>query len=179
MKKLNLGCGTDIRYGFINLDIAPINGVDVVHNIEGNPLPFENDTFDEVLCQDILEHLEYIPVLKEIHRILKKGGKLKIRVPHFSSSNNYRDPTHKKMFSIKTFDFFVENSGFGRNYYFDFSFSKIISRRIDFTGGIKYFLYNWLIQITFGNKAKLQNIYELTLFSRIFPATNIIVELVK
>ncbi len=179
MKKLNLGCGTDIRDGYINLDIAPLNGVDIVHNIESGPLPFADETFEEVLCLDILEHLEYVPVLKEIHRILKKNGKVIIRVPHFSSNNNYIDPTHKKMFSINTFNFFVRDSMFSRNYYFDFSFTRIVSSQITFHREHKYLFYNSLIQKIFGKRHSIQNFYELTMFSRIFPAYNIIVELEK
>ncbi|HCD53350.1 MAG TPA: hypothetical protein DEQ34_12945, partial [Balneolaceae bacterium] len=96
--KLNLGCGNDIREGWVNLDIAPLPGVDVVHNLEELPLPFEDEEFDHIRAQDILEHLEYIPLLKEIHRILKPGGTISIRVPHFTSRYNFNDPTHKKMF---------------------------------------------------------------------------------
>ncbi len=32
MKKLNLGCGKDIRKGYINLDLKKLPGVDIVHN---------------------------------------------------------------------------------------------------------------------------------------------------
>ena len=31
MKKLNLGAGTDIRKGYVNLDIVKLKGIDVVH----------------------------------------------------------------------------------------------------------------------------------------------------
>ena len=86
MKKLNLGSGKDIKQGWVNLDSAKLPGVDVVHDIEKLPLPFKDSEFDEILCQDVLEHIEYIPILKDIHRILKMGGKLKIRVPHFTNT---------------------------------------------------------------------------------------------
>lgn len=107
-KKLNLGCGRDIRRGWVNLDKAKLPGIDIVHDVESLPLPFGDEEFDFVLCRDIFEHVEYIPVLRDIHRILKKGGVVKIRVPHFTSRRNFHDPTHKKQFSIKTFDFFSE-----------------------------------------------------------------------
>jgi|SRR6218665_529806 len=175
MKKLNLGCGHDIRTGFVNLDSAALPGIDVVHNIENLPLPFEEETFDFVLCQDVLEHTEYIPVLKDIYRILKKGGVVEIRVPHFTSVNNFRDPTHKKMFSVFLFEMFVKDTRHNRNYYFDFHFDKVSSRVITFR---ENFLY-WPIKKLANMNDKMKNIYEYSFLSRLFPADNIIVSLVK
>jgi len=43
-KKLNLGCGTDIREGYINLDKKSIDGVDIVHDIEGTLANLSNFT---------------------------------------------------------------------------------------------------------------------------------------
>src|SRR4051812_1511318 len=73
LKKLNIGCGTDTKEGWVNLDAAGLPGVDVVHDIEKLPLPFADDSFDEILAQDVLEHVEYVPVLQDLRRILKKG----------------------------------------------------------------------------------------------------------
>ncbi len=176
IKRLNLGCGRDIRSGWINLDSVKLWGVDVVHNIEKLPLPFKDKEFDEILCQDIFEHLEYIPVLQDLHRILKPNGKIKIRVPHFTSRNNFIDPTHKKMFSIKTFEFFINNLNV-RNYYFDFHFNKMIYSRIKFQKG--FLLFNHIIEPIVNLSPKLQNLYESTILSRIFPAENILVVLQK
>jgi predicted SAM-dependent methyltransferase len=67
LKKLNLGSGADIRTGWVNLDIGNIPGVDIIHDIEKLPLPFDDDRFEEILCNDILEHINYIPVLKDVH----------------------------------------------------------------------------------------------------------------
>ncbi len=176
--KLNLGCGTDIRPGWVNMDIANLAGVDIVHNIETLPLPFADCHFDEILCQDILEHIEYIPVLKDLHRILKPGGILTIRVPHFTSRNNYIDPTHKKMFSNRTFNFFVSDSYLGRNYYFDFSYSSTISLKLTFLKRPKYF-YNYLIEPFINMREGNQDLYEDTFLSRLFPALNVEVVLRK
>ena len=109
-KKLNLGSGSDTKDGWVNLNIVALPGIDVVHDIEKLPLPFEKDTFDEIVAQDILEHVDYVPVLKDLHRILADGGKLHIRVPHYTSRNNYTDPTHKKRFSVSTFDYFAKGT---------------------------------------------------------------------
>lgn len=180
-KKLNLGCGSDIKEGWINLDSVNIPGVDVVHDIEKLPLPFKNEEFGEILCQDILEHIEYIPVLKDIHRILKKGGRLTIRVPHFTSKNNFIDPTHKKLFSISTFDFFVRGTKLfkERPYYFDFTFDRITYAHITFERSSKIFFYNAISEWLFNLSPKVQRFYESTGLSRELPAENIIVGLIK
>lgn len=181
VKKLNLGCGNDTKEGYINLDSAKLPGVDVVWDIEKLPLPFQNDEFEEILAQDILEHTEYIPVLKDLHRILKTGGKLSIRVPHFTSKNNFADPTHKKMFSIMTFDYFVENPEFSkaREYYFDFHFNRIEKSRITFERSSKWFFCNRFVEPFVNKNFKRKYLYETTVLARLFPAENIIVELIK
>lgn len=176
--KLNLGCGNDIKAGWINLDSASLPGVDVVHDIENLPLPFVSNFFDEILCQDVLEHVEYIPVLRELHRILKPGGTLTIRVPHFTSKNNFMDPTHRKMFSCRTFDFFTKSSFLGRSYYFDFHFDKVIDTKITFSDR-RIYLYNYLVAPIINLKPGMQDIYEETFFSRLFPALNVLCILQK
>lgn len=181
LKKLNIGCGNNILPGWINLDISALPGVDVVFDIQNLPLPFADGQFDEVLCQDILEHVEYIPILRDIYRIMKKGGKLSIRVPHFTSKHNFIDPTHKKMFSINTFDFFVENSfqQYGRGYYFDFSFASCVEAKIVFETGSVVFFLNPLVEELVNYSPRMQKIYESTFLSRLFPACNLLITIVK
>ena len=184
-KKLNLGCGIDIKSGWINLDSVAIPGVDVVHDIEKLPLPFGNEAFDEILAQDVLEHVDYIPVLKDLHRILKTGGALHIRVPHFTSKNNFVDPTHKKLFSVNTWDFFVTSPSTSKHiekeraYYFNFAFTKKANCHITFEKSSRIFFYNCLIEWFFNLSGKIQSFYESTGFSRFSPAENIFVDLIK
>jgi ubiquinone biosynthesis O-methyltransferase len=46
-------------------------------------MPFETDTFDKVVCMEVVEHLEHLePVIQELHRILKPGGLLFITCPN-------------------------------------------------------------------------------------------------
>lgn len=178
LKRLNLGCGKDVRAGWVNLDKTALPGVDVAHDLEKIPLPFDNDAFDTILCQNILEHIDYIPVLRDLHRILKKGGSLIIRVPHFTSRRNYDDPTHKKMFSIRTFEYFVKDSRAGRDYYFDFHFEKILKSRILFEKG--FYGYNYLIEYGINAFRPLkETVFEATFLSRLFPAEQIAVTLIK
>jgi ubiquinone/menaquinone biosynthesis C-methylase UbiE len=49
-------------------------------------IPFSNNSFNLIVCQSVLEHvIGVFDVLKEFHRILKKGGKLIIRVGNSES----------------------------------------------------------------------------------------------
>jgi len=177
LKKLNLGCGTDIKKGWVNLDIYPLNGVDIVHNLTKVPYPFKSEEFDYILCKDILEHLDCVPTMRELHRMLKRNGVLRIRVPHFTSTHNYEDPTHKKMFATRLFLFFVKNSEMGRDYYFDFHFRRVNRTKITFEKG--FMIWNYIIEplVNMGNKTR--TIYEFTFLSRLFPADNIDIVMVK
>ncbi len=176
--KLNLGCGNDIKRGWVNLDIADLPGVDVVWDIEKLPLPFGDEQFDEILCNDILEHVEYVPILRELHRILKQEGKIKIRVPHFTSRTNFIDPTHKKQFSISTFEFFLKNSEFQKEYYFNFYFDRIGYAKIKFLKkGV--FFFNRFVKHIVNVSHGTQCFYESSFLSRLFPADHIVIVLIK
>jgi SAM-dependent methyltransferase len=49
----------------------------------GKPLPFDDDSFDFVLCQEGIEHIESpLSFTRECARILKKGGKLILTTPN-------------------------------------------------------------------------------------------------
>jgi len=178
MKKLNLGCGYDIREGWVNLDIADLEGVDVVHDLNNLPLPFENEEFDYILCYDIFEHIfDYVPLLKELHRILKKGGIIEIKVPHYTYSRAYADPTHVRYFAMEVFDFFVKDTT-TRGYYFDFSFEKIESIHLSFLHSRALFYNKWVEN--FVNKSKRNYLfYEKSFLSGLVPAENILVKLQK
>ncbi len=177
MKKLNLGCGTDIREGWVNLDIADLEGVDVVHDLNNLPLPFKDEDFDYIICYDIFEHIfDYIPLLKELHRIVKKDAIVEIKVPHYTYSRAYADPTHVRYFSMEVFDFFVKDTS--RDYYFDFSFSEIESIHLSFQKSKVLFYNSWVEK--FVNKSKRHYLfYEKSFLSGLVPAENILVKLKK
>ena len=108
--KLNLGCGSDIREDYINLDCVKQNGVDVVYDINKYPWPFKDNTFEKVFCSHTLEHVEnLIKTMKEIWRISKPNAIIEIRVPHFSCGVYYRDITHKRPFSYFSMDYFCKD----------------------------------------------------------------------
>lgn len=177
--RLNLGCGTDIRPGFVNLDSAELPGVDVVHDLRELPLPFADERFAEVVCQDVLEHLDYAPLLGEIHRVLRPGGRVWIRSPHFTSRAVYLDPTHRTAFSIDTLRFFVRGEAFAeRAYYFPFHFSRVESARITFHR-YRGMPWNYALEPLVNRSPAAQAYYEGSFLARLFPASNVEVALVK
>jgi len=81
--KINLGCGLVTPDGFTNIDILPGPKVDVVLDIDHQPLPFEDESIHAVLASHVFEHLAHLErVLGDIHRSLKVGGILEVYVPY-------------------------------------------------------------------------------------------------
>ena len=172
--KLNLGAGNlDVREGYVNLDSWPYPGIDILWDLNKLPLPFEDNKFDEILAYSILEHVNYVPLMDELHRILEPGGIIKIRVPHFTFVEAHADPTHIHYFSYMTFFYFKK--GLKR----DYSSEKIS----DFGGKITFqkrliFPWNYVLEwfVNLGDWSR--KLYEKTPL-RIFPAANMEVWLIK
>jgi len=95
--KLNLGCGRDVREGFVNVDQYPFPGVTVC-NMDTDPLPFPDGSVESVLASHFLEHvLHFDRVMREIHRVLAPDGCLEVHVPYglFGLENPY----HRRAFT--------------------------------------------------------------------------------
>lgn len=132
MSVLEIGCGKnkcESSLGeVIGLDIFDLPGVDVVHDLNKVPYPFSDNEFQLIIANHVLEHLDnLIGVMKELYRILKPNGLLRIIVPYFSSASAHQDPTHKRFFTLRTFDYFTPESEY--NYYSDIKFKFIIVRK--------------------------------------------------
>lgn len=98
-KKLNLGCGEFKKKGYINLDFSPQVKPDIIHDLNKFPYPFKDNEFDLIESDHVLEHLENpFEVMKELYRICNMGGKIIIRVPHFS--RGFTHPEHKCGFDV-------------------------------------------------------------------------------
>lgn len=82
--KLNLGSGGDYREGWHNVDIHEANDPDEVRDLEETPWPWPDDRFEEILVDNVLEHIDprrRVPFLSECRRVLEPGGEMTVRLP--------------------------------------------------------------------------------------------------
>jgi SAM-dependent methyltransferase len=126
IRKLSVGAGAkDKEEGFVTIDIA--GEPDVRHDITVTPWPFEDDYFRGVKAHHILEHLpshtlhidwdarkhwytnSTIDVMNEMWRILEPEGRCWIELPVYPTEDSVSDPQHVKLFTSKTFDYFVKD----------------------------------------------------------------------
>lgn len=101
--KINIGCGKKHLKNFINCDKSLEVNPDKIVDLE-KPLPFQDNTIDEVVGNHILEHVQnFIPLMRELNRICKNKAILKFRVPFYLSSGAFNDVTHIRFFTPFTF----------------------------------------------------------------------------
>ena len=118
--KLDLGCGTEKRAGFLGIDRRRFAGVDGVTDLTRKIWIFEDkeiggikllrgeggytlpdNSVAEVYCSHFLEHLEHnqraperVRFMNELWRVLIPGGTATIITPHWASNRAYGDFTH-------------------------------------------------------------------------------------
>ncbi len=90
----------------------------------GLSLPFADDSFDRVICAEVLEHVDDYPrMLAEIRRVLKPEGVLALSVPRFlpewvcwrlSEAYHRVEGGHVRIFRSRTLTRAVERHGFRR-----------------------------------------------------------------
>lgn len=121
-RSLLIGCGTSrVKQAQLNgkaewtgelttLDMNPNIGADIVWDMEVRPLPFDDNTFDEIGCYNAMEHWGrqgdwrgWFSECAEYHRILKPQGTMSILVP--IGLDSFADPGHTRFFHENYFCF--------------------------------------------------------------------------
>ena len=114
---LDLGCGRTKRPGAIGVDRNPSVGADVLADLDRTPYPFGDDSFDEILLDNVLEHLADVPAtMRELFRIARPGALVIVKVPYFRSKWAAIDPTHRHLFTVESMSYFDRRHPFHDQY---------------------------------------------------------------
>ena len=93
--KLNLGCGDERLPEFLNVDLLPAAGVDVVADLNDSPWNFAADSVEHIRAYHVFEHLaDKAVTLNECWRILVPGGLLEFELPTTDGWGAWSDPQH-------------------------------------------------------------------------------------
>jgi SAM-dependent methyltransferase len=119
-KVLDVGCGNSPFKFLIDTSKARYIGIDIENAdkfdyynpekiaFDGENIPFEEDSFDNIISTEVLEHIENPEkIVKEMYRVLKPGGEVIVTVPwsarvHFEPFDFCRYTPFKleKLFSV-------------------------------------------------------------------------------
>lgn len=120
---LHLGSSKNFQDRWLNLDVNPYWRPDIVADLN-EPFPHESgvyhsdrfgeifigpETFDEIIAEDVLEHIrELSTAMTSCLNVLKVGGVFRISVPYDLSLGAWSDPTHVRAFNEHSFDHYTK-----------------------------------------------------------------------
>jgi SAM-dependent methyltransferase len=146
---VDLGCGFRKR-GNLGIDTQTEGtDADLICNLGFEPIPLDDETVDEVFCQDFLEHLPkgvyserqgkmiypIIDLINEVWRILKPGGVFTSFTPCHPNEEAHRDPTHLSVWTLKSMEYFCGGYPVAQNYGVKARF-ELLENRMD-----RFYLY--------------------------------------
>lgn len=171
--KLDLGCGSTKRAGFIGVDGKNLPGVDIVVDLEEGLSFLPDECVDTIYSSHFFEHVENLELLMgECFRVLKREGRMEVRVPHFSNPYFYSDYTHRRFFGLYTFHYFAatENQLVRKvpNFYTDVRFRVLSQRLIFFSPFPSRNRWKQRLGRIFNRNAYWQELYEEN-FCYLFP----------
>lgn len=128
MKELLIGCGSSREKriflpgkkdwnNLVTLDINESHNPDYVWDLNNLPLPFEDNTFNEIHAYEVLEHTGsqgdykfFFNQFNEFHRILGPDGVFIATVPAPKSPWAWGDPSHTRIFCKEWLTFLRQKS---------------------------------------------------------------------
>ena len=132
MAELLIGCGSSreklVRpqpeiaswQNLVTLDFNGDHSPDVVHDLEQIPLPFADESFDEIHAYEVLEHTGsqgdfrfFFAQFEDFWRLLRPNGFLCGSVPNHTSVWAWGDPSHKRVIAKESF-VFLDQSEYAR-----------------------------------------------------------------
>lgn len=142
LKKLHLGCGDKILPNFTNIDIRPMEGVDLVEDIS-TLKKIEDNSVELIYACHVLEHFgrnEYINVLTRWFNLLEDGGKLRLAIPDFEEVVNYYNKTKDLK---KIMGFLYGGQTYEQNYHYCTWDFNSISEDLKSIGFKEVYRYDW------------------------------------
>ena len=94
--RLDLGCGKNVREGFVGVDVRDF-GQKVTADLTQR-WPWKDGAVAEAHSSHFVEHLaapQRIHFVNELYRVLEPKGKCQLVVPHWASCRAYGDLTHQ------------------------------------------------------------------------------------
>ncbi len=165
---LDLGCGLRKRPGAIGIDVNPRSQADVIHNLNVLPYPFHENCFNEIIADNVIEHLDdVVRVMEELYRIGKPSAIITVVVPFFPHRQANTDPTHRHFFGIHSFDYFIPGTANAGFQYSDARFSLL---SVQFEEGLKQ--EHWIDRIIVWYANAHRELYENRL-ANLFPLRNL------
>jgi SAM-dependent methyltransferase len=122
IQKLNLGSGKDWRVDCLNVDFNPYWQPDLVldfskplpigerlQTFRFGPIRLEKNSFDEIIANDVLEHIPSLTTaMTSCLALLKVGGTFWIQVPYDLSWGAWQDPTHLRAFNERSWLYYTD-----------------------------------------------------------------------
>ena len=117
--RLDIACGAQ-KQGpdWVGMDIAPLPGVDIVHDINVHPWPLPDECVSIAVASHIIEHIPpvvidggktrfpFLEFMDELWRVMRVDGAAHLVAPHGSSQGYLQDPTHCNAINEATFVYF-------------------------------------------------------------------------
>jgi predicted SAM-dependent methyltransferase len=134
--KLNLGCGTEYKTGYINIDAYDLTVAD--RAIEVTDLDYEDGEVESIDATQLIEHLGFIRsvyALSEWFRVLRPGGTLLIETPDLETSfKEYLRGNSESQRELLTWIYGFDAPGMQHKFCFSFRMLESSLKRIGFVG---------------------------------------------
>ncbi len=140
--KINIGSGKDFKQDCLNIDISENSNPDIVADLSDQNLigrvikskrfediSFDKNKFDEIIANDVLEHIpDLVSAMTNCLDLLKIGGQFNINVPYDLSYGAWQDPTHVRAFNERSWLYYTD-----WYWYLGWKESRFDMTKLDFT----------------------------------------------